>query len=76
MLSIAEICILKKPIQDIFGNILKGKKKKSSDKHVEWLFSGQAVIERGGSELKDLTFLTSVFLVKIELNLKSLKITA
>lgn len=74
MLSITEVCILKKDIQDIFGNILK--KKKSSGKYVEWFFNSQAVIERGGRELKDLTFLTSVFLVETELNLKFLKITA
>lgn len=40
------------------------------------LLNGQAAIEKAGPELKDLTFLTSVFLVKNELSLKSLKITA
>lgn len=34
MLSRTEVCVLKKAIQDIFGNILKGKKI-NSGKHVE-----------------------------------------
>jgi len=74
MVSITEVYILKKAIQDIFGNFLK--EEKISGKNVEWLFNGQAVTERNGPELKALTVLTSVFLVKVELNLKLFKITA